>query len=481
MINFTGIDPNSSIKRPFQSKNNTVAKFVKTGQDTTFAGKNHRKITFTEGIKIFGNGIAKQGCEIVDSIIEHPVRTIAIAAGTAAALYVLPFIGIPTAVGGAVLAVGFAGYAISKTVLHAVNFIQHNKQGKYNLARRNLEQLGEDTIDIALSAPFAPKAIARLNNFASAGKVGFNSALANELKSVKTFTERMQILKTYDKNLSRSINYKAITERELAKLKNITEAEKNNIRQYILDYNVPKEQIPEVALEQWAKARGILTKPDLSYASMPSNTGGYALPKECVILLNDYKTQIAPNTFSRFSQLSSRLNKNNQYEITYKDTQTGRVFTETIDKNILDSYKNLYEIESKLTPEARQILVTTHEREHIHQYAQIFAQKGTSWLSPTDRAQALYRQMIKDMPVVNPGSKEAQIIDKMATETASGTAVSYVKDLKEIYARKAESELLHQPNFQKLNTVLAKTNKIVSPSTTQTVLLNTLRPESAAS
>ena len=51
---------------------------------------------------------------------------------------VLPIIGIPAAVGGSALALGFAGLAAGKGAYHTIQFLKNNENGTYDIARKNL-------------------------------------------------------------------------------------------------------------------------------------------------------------------------------------------------------------------------------------------------------------------------------------------------------------------------------------------------------
>ena len=460
--------------------NNTSQTCKHNSYETNFLGVRNKKIGFKEGVNIFISGIVKQGKETIHAIISHPIKTLAIIGGTTLGLMALPFIGIPTAVGGGILALGFGGYAIGKGVYHAIQFANNNKRGSYHIARKNLEKMGEDTIDIALSVPFAPKAISRVSNFAKYGKIAYNKALVDTLKAEKSVNNKFSALRNFDKNMSRSINYQSAVDKELLKYKDLTEAEKAALKEEILTYNVPKRDLPKVVLEKWAQQRGISAKPDILYTTFPQNIGGYAILKDCSIILNDYKTKIPNNSFSNYQQIGTKL-INNEYEITYKNVRTGDIVKDTISKDMIDRYNSLYAQEAKLTPEARQILVTLHEREHIHQYAQIISQKGFSWQPTTDRGKFLYQEMIKDMPKVQPGSVEAQQIEALVEAKNSATPVAYIKNAREVGAREAEWEMLNNPDFKKLDNVFAKTNKMKTPALHETIILNALRPESAAS
>ena len=127
----------------------------------------YRKIGLVEGTGLLIKGIGKQIKSTITSIVEHPIKTLAVVGGTTLGIMALPIIGIPAAVGGSALALGFAGLAVGKGAYHTMQFLKNNENGTYDIARQNLEQIGGDTVDLALSAPFVPKAIKTVKEFAT--------------------------------------------------------------------------------------------------------------------------------------------------------------------------------------------------------------------------------------------------------------------------------------------------------------------------
>ena len=168
MIQFTGIDTREY--NPYSTNKRQTVQNNKKAQLKTFQATKNQKIGVAEGTELFLGGVIKQGKEMVTAIIQHPLKTLAFMAVTSVGLLALPLIGIPSAVGGGVLAIGFAGFAITKAVKHATQFARTNREGTYDQARLHLQQIGEDTFDIALSAPFVPKAISNIKSFIKYGK-----------------------------------------------------------------------------------------------------------------------------------------------------------------------------------------------------------------------------------------------------------------------------------------------------------------------
>lgn len=477
----TNINPNLYTVRQNYSNYNSVKSpqtNPKAQPQFGHAPLSRQQIGLGEGIRIYCSGLVKQGSEIVSAIIKNPVKTLAIAGGTTLGLMALPFIGIPTAVGGGALAIGFAGYSLFKGANHAKEFIKNNKDGTYHIARHNLQRLGEDSVDIALSAPFVPKSVTHIKNFAKHGKIAINTQLVNDLKTAGSMKEQFRIIRNTDKNITRSTSYKNAIEKELAKLEGITDTQKAAIKKDLLEFDVPQEKISEVVIDKWAQIKGIKTKPDIQYKTMPQNIGGIASPKECQITINDFKQKLQKDNFDKYELLSTKV-QGDTYINTYRDKATGAIMQDSIEKSVLDAYNNLYKQQAPLAPQSRQILSTVHEREHIHQYAQIYQLKGNQHFTPTQHAADLYKKMVQDMPQVKPGSTQALEIEKLATATNNGTPVSYIKNPREIAARNAEYQALQNTDFQRLDRVFTHANKTSAPKFKNTIILNTARPEAA--
>ena len=186
-INSYGIEQVNLKEATNKSEFSKVQSYPNDSYDfTTKTQNNGEKVSFSEGAKIIGKGFVNKVKEIAKSIIQHPIKTIGIAAGTAGAIALLPLIGISSAVGASALAVGFAGLAIGKTVSHTIKAIKHNNNGEYNNLRNDLNNIGGDCVDLAMSAPFLPKAVKTIrNNIKYGPSVGFNVELFNNIKNAK--------------------------------------------------------------------------------------------------------------------------------------------------------------------------------------------------------------------------------------------------------------------------------------------------------
>lgn len=170
-------------------------KFNTKNTDSVSFSSKHKKqeepVTFMEGTKIILKGAGNKAKDFFKTIIKHPVQTLAVIGGTSAALAALPLVGISAATGASALAVGFGAYAVFKTVKHASNAVHNNNKKDYSALRDDLKQIGGDTVDLALTVPFAPKGITNLKNaFKYAPKPAINSDLINNIKSAKGLKEK---------------------------------------------------------------------------------------------------------------------------------------------------------------------------------------------------------------------------------------------------------------------------------------------------
>lgn len=157
----------------------------------------NEELTFCEGAKLLGKGFCNKAKNLLTSIVKHPVKTMAIAAGTAASLSLLPLIGISSATGAAVLTLGFAGYSIVKTGAHVLETIKDSNEGRNDEVREDLETIGGDCLDLALSVPFVPKAFKQLSRTLKYGsKIGLNMELVDDIKNANgilgKFTELLK-------------------------------------------------------------------------------------------------------------------------------------------------------------------------------------------------------------------------------------------------------------------------------------------------
>ena len=157
----------------------------------------NRPVSFGEGLKIVGKGFIGKVKDIASSIVKHPIRTLLTAGATTLALSALPLIGVTTATGACVLALGAAGIAVGKTAVHTAKAIKHAKNNENDELRKDLSKIGGDCLDLALSLPFAPKALKQVKRAAKFGpKVAFDKELWTNFKNAKGVgAKRLELLK----------------------------------------------------------------------------------------------------------------------------------------------------------------------------------------------------------------------------------------------------------------------------------------------
>lgn len=145
-----------------------------------------KKISFGEGVKLVTTGFFSKIGEMFKSIVKHPIRTIGTLVLTTVTLAALPLIGVSMATGASVLAVGFAAIAVAKAGKDIYKAVKHNKNKNYDAVRQDLRNIGGDSLDLALSLPFVPKAINQIKRqIRFAPKLALNSELWNNIKETK--------------------------------------------------------------------------------------------------------------------------------------------------------------------------------------------------------------------------------------------------------------------------------------------------------
>lgn len=464
MIYFNGIETKyntksqNSLQRQ-QTHNKIKAKPYSQTQD--------KKISIEEGGEILFRGVVNQAGEMLNTIIDNPGKTLGLLAATTIGLMAMPIIGIPTAAASGVLAIGFAAVALGKMAYHTALFAKNNEKGTYDIARTNLEKIGRDTFDTALSAPFVPKGALSAKNFIKYGKI--NNNFIKNGGNIYNIIER-------DAELARSINYKCAVDKEILKIKDLTAAQKTQIKKDLLEFNVPMDEIGSVVMDKWAQIKGIKAKPKIILESYPHDVHGFAFRKECKISFNDYKKEFNRKYFNEYDVVERRLTDDKLY-IKYREKKTGKIIEESIDKDMVQAYDRQCKEYLQLTPEAQRISTAIHEREHIHQYTQYFQLKGFDTVKPTSAARTTYEAMIKDMPPIDPKSPQALEIAEYLTPAPNRTPLAYIKTPIEILARKAQATAQAHPTFIKLNNVFAQTAKMKDIPMTQNLLINFFRFE----
>ena len=88
--------------------------------------------------------------------------------------------------------------------------------------------------------------------------------------------------------------------------------------------------------------------------------------------------------------------------------------------------------------------------------------------------------MAQDIPPVQAGSAKAIEIENFANAINNGTPISYIKNAREINARNAEAKVLQDKNFKNLDNVFTYTNNMKPESLEKTLLLSSIRAQSAS-
>ncbi len=173
--------PEQTNKPVKTDKSEKTNKSVKTDKPKTA----EKEVGWKEGLSLLGKGFFNKVKNMGKAIIKHPIKTLATAAVTTAAIAAAPLIGVTSATAGAAVAIGYAAYAVGKTVAHGVETYKDYKEGRHNEVREDLQELGGDGVDLALSLPFLPKAIGQMTRFVKHGTstIGFNTELIADLKT----------------------------------------------------------------------------------------------------------------------------------------------------------------------------------------------------------------------------------------------------------------------------------------------------------
>ena len=438
---------------------------------------NSKPITLNEGLSLLGKGIKQQCRDTIKSLFTW--NGLFGMMGVSLGLSLLPLIGIPISVGGGVLAIGFGIASTAGAVKHSLEFVKNNKAGRYNLARKNLRTMGEDSVNLALSLPFTPTSVLKIKDFAKFGKIGKNSNVFNNVSITKTVET---LFKNADVDLERNLSFRKNAQKELNTIKNLSQKELKIFAEILEKYNVPFDKIPEVVLRQWAAEHNIFTTPRLGFSTLNKTTSGVALGNECMIVLNDYKT--VKTAVSKYDIVKVKL-VGDTYHYTYRDNTNGKLLVEKISKKIIDDYTELQRKTELLSPELKRIMTTIHEREHIDQYARMIMAKGMNFLHPSSSAKDIYNAMIKEISAQKTSPEKAQEIANIIAkhfEKDSGTGISYLQRPQEIGARKAEAQAIDRPLYVHLNNIYKKVNAQNPKSKIDsTTILTTTRVFSQAS
>ena len=448
----------------------------------------NKKIAFKEAVKLIGKGFVSQVKDVVTGIFKHPIKTIATIGATTAGLLALPIIGIPTAVGGGVLAIGFGLLASAKMLINTAKVIRHSKNGEYDKARDDYKNIGKSGVDLALSLPFVPKAIKSVKEFAKYGKIGINHTVLSELKNAKGLSEKIRVLNNANAEFARSYDYQAIVDKQLAKMQ-ATQAEKTLIKKELLEFNVPEEKILQVAMDKLAKYKGYQTSPKLLEKDLVAGNCGEWNANTGEIVIN--KNRLTPSTTSNNSASEVLVDKlklkkvetydTNNYKFTMENTVTGEFACEIVPKKIYDNYNSLYGNMSEVSTRGKKILTLIHEYEHFHQDCLQARRYGINPKMDT-AGKKLQLRVVREQGSVVPNSKEwidAGMYRNAELNYTNKNFAKYIQNELEVGARNAEAKAMNSAEFKMLDSVLKEIKSSYKANDAKTITTAILQSESA--
>lgn len=450
----------------FKSANNKIPfKSLNNSNQTT-----EKKVDFKEGINLIGKGFLSQGKNLLTSIIKHPVRTIATTAITSGVLLALPLIGIPTAVGGGFLTLGFAGFSIFNLAKNIKEAKENNDKQDYSKAQDSFKKIGNSIFDVALTLPFAPKAVKEISEFAKYGKVGINSTLISNFKQEKGF-KKLSAFQKANQEFKRSYTYQAKVDKALMN-SGLDEARMQQAKKILLQYNVEDEKIIEVTVERLKREKGISIDIPIKKEQTESGKLGNFSPDKCEITIKDRNLPdlIKPkNSSSKIAIKKIHSYDSNHYRCEMYDIQTGkRTADQIIRKDIYDSYIANSKAHYALNQNAKDISVVTHEYEHFDQWGKIMRMEGTKLPKfLTKEARARYSKLANTQGIIPKNSPEYQVAKRYAKHIqgrnySTNNAIEYILNEREIGARLAQDILYKQDWFKIYNTIDMKDLKKVN-------------------
>lgn len=448
----------------------------------------NKKVSFAEGVKLVAQGFVNQAKDIVTGIIKHPIKTIATIGATTAGLLALPIVGIPTAVGGGVLAIGFGLLASAKMLINTGKAIKHSKNGEYDKARDDYKNIGKSGVDLALSLPFVPKAIKSIKEFAKYGKIGINHALLQELKNANGLSEKVRVINNANTEFARSYDYQRIVDSHLEKMQ-ATSAEKALIKKELLEFNVPEEKILEVAMDKLAKHKGYKTSPKLVEEQLQSTNCGQWNSNTGEIVINKDRhanTSVSGGASGNIPTDKLKLKKvetydTNNYKFTMENPVTGEVAYEIVPKKIYDNYRSLYTKMDDVSPRGQKLLTMVHEYEHFHQDCLQARRYGIDPKLATP-GKKLQLRVVREQGNVVPNSQEwidAGVYRNAELNYTSKNFGKYIQNELEVGARNAEARAMNSAEFKRLDAVLAEIKDSYKSNNIPNIILAGLQSESA--
>lgn len=139
-LNVNGIS-NTSVCNPYERDLKRSKNVAFTARKKPVDKNNNNKFDTDIAIKNFGKGLLSP----ITAVINHPLATIGLVAGTAAACSLVPVL-------GPLLAIGFGAMGVAELGKSGYNIVKNIKNGDYDKAEQNFEGLGQGTINTLLSA-----------------------------------------------------------------------------------------------------------------------------------------------------------------------------------------------------------------------------------------------------------------------------------------------------------------------------------------
>lgn len=186
--------------------NKVVLKPVTISDLKTNKPVSNKKVSLGEAFSLIKCGLVDKAKEIYNFVVSKPIKVFETMGAIAGGLSALPLIGVSAVSGAAVLALGFFTFSTGKTVKNVYKAIQHNKDGDYVELRKDLHNLGGNSLHLLLSLPFLPKAFKDIKFFSqNTAKLGLNQELIDNIKHADSFFAmikeffkgHLSILKTY--------------------------------------------------------------------------------------------------------------------------------------------------------------------------------------------------------------------------------------------------------------------------------------------
>ncbi len=444
-----------------------ISVFLKKEPETAEEKKNveepkkAERVTFKKGAVLFATGIGKRIGEWADSIIKHPIRSLATLAATTLGICALPLIGIPSTVGSGVLICALAAAGLIGAGVNICKFIKNNNNGKYEEAEKNMENIGGNTIEMLASLPFVPKAVSNIGDFAKYGKIAKNKTLTSQTKNIEAL-----ILDAYleTKNL-----LNAMTIRKFLSNKSIPQEIKTEfVNLYALDEKkLFAQKFYDVA------TKDMTAKPDITFKVPTSLISEGSLYPELGVI------NISPKYFFENMGTKEELASTIIHEVRHaKQHQTMFRYLEGIKNqkdNIFNRKSQQIFQEMKKYLSKNESTSQMNKTEYDKMFQEIYAnlpkdeafeqiQHANTMFNTLKANNPKYYNDLKKLPTISEGTQEAEFAKKLlnASKTYADdekTISGYLKNFLEVDARNATNPPKKIQTTQDLFLKLADENK----------------------